>query len=369
MDSRGEVMKIGIITILTGSNFGNRLQNYAVQKIYSDYSSEIECETIVNATGNRFEKKLFIYKLIRWGIRYVILPIYDIFGKYIVKNPRIKKRMAFERFNKEHISWSKDCISKDCINKKFEKEYDFFSTGSDQVWNYTCYFNSDIEYLTFTSSEKKIALAASFGVTSFNEERKREIQKKLKDFKAISVRENAAKEFLGEMDIEASTVIDPTMVVPIEHWKKCEKKVFEIPEKYILVYVLQRDKKGIKEHIEKISKENKLPIIDVYDSNTPEHYAYDPFEFLWLVEHARLVCTDSFHASVFSIMLSTPFVVFGRSGMNSRITTLLEKFDLQERMFDKINYSELFNINLENRDKVLEEEKKKVYEFLDNALN
>lgn len=361
--------KIGIVTILTGSNFGNRLQNYAVQKIYSDYSAEIKCETIVNATGNRFEKKLPIYKLIRWGTRFVILPIYDTFGKYIIKNPRIKKRMAFERFNKKHINWSKTCISKENIKKNFEKEYDFFSTGSDQVWNYTCYFNSDIEYLTFASAEKKIALAASFGVTSFNDERKKEIQKKLQDFKAISVRESAAKDFLEEVNIDARTVIDPTMVVPIEHWKKCEKKVDGIPGQYILVYVLQKNAKEIREQIEKISKENNLPIIDVYNRNTPEHYAYDPFEFLWLVENAKLVCTDSFHASVFSILLSTPFVVYGRAGMNSRITTLLGKFNLQDRMAENMEDKKLFDINFENRDIVIEEEKKNVYEFLNKALN
>lgn len=361
--------RIGIVTIQTGSNFGNRLQNYAVQKIYSDYSSDIECETIVNATGNHFENNLPIYRLIRWGTRCVLLPIYDCIGKYFIKNAKVKKRMAFERFNKVHIKWSKDCISKNHVEKKFEEKYDFFSTGSDQVWNYTCYFNSDIEYLTFTSAEKRIAFAASFGVSDFDEKRRVEIANKLKDFKAISVRENSAKDIIKEMNINADTVIDPTMVVPIEHWKKCEKKVKGVPEQYILVYILQKDEKGIKEKIEKIAQRENLPIINIFDKSTPEYYAYDPFEFLWLIEHAKLVCTDSFHASVFSILLGTPFVVFGRAGMNSRITTLLGKFNLESRMSENIDYDNLFEINFENRDKVLEEEKKNVYRFLDEALN
>ncbi|MFR2767096.1 MAG: polysaccharide pyruvyl transferase family protein [Thomasclavelia sp.] len=69
------------------------------------------------------------------------------------------------------------------------------------------------------------------------------------------------------------------------------------------------------------------------NSNNVE-YTSGPSEFLYLIHHAKLVCTDSFHACVFSILFDTQFYVFERENeiisMNSRIDTLLRKFDLEE---------------------------------------
>ena len=54
--------------------------------------------------------------------------------------------------------------------------------------------------------------------------------------------------------------------------------------------------------------------------------------------------------------------------MNSRIDTLLEKFNLEERRFNnKISQNDL-EVNYKEAYKILEEERKKVVEFLLNAL-
>ena len=55
-----------------------------------------------------------------------------------------------------------------------------------------------------------------------------------------------------------------------------------------------------------------------------------------MLDGAACVLTDSFHASVFSILFRRPFAVFGRkhangSNMNSRINTLLGTFGLEGR--------------------------------------
>lgn len=66
----------------------------------------------------------------------------------------------------------------------------------------------------------------------------------------------------------------------------------------------------------------------IYDDGFELYFA-GVEEFLGLIKNAKLVCTDSFHATVFSIILNTPFLVFMReqiaSGvdMNSRIESLL----------------------------------------------
>ena len=64
-----------------------------------------------------------------------------------------------------------------------------------------------------------------------------------------------------------------------------------------------------------------------------------PKEFVWLIQHAELVCTDSFHATAISINLSIDFIEFLRfnnddnKSQNSRIYDLLEHYQLQERIY------------------------------------
>lgn len=58
-----------------------------------------------------------------------------------------------------------------------------------------------------------------------------------------------------------------------------------------------------------------------------------------LIQHAELVCTDSFHATAISINLSIDFIEFLRfnnddnKSQNSRIYDLLEHYQLQERIY------------------------------------
>ena len=98
-----------------------------------------------------------------------------------------------------------------------------------------------------------------------------------------------------------------------------------------------------------------------------------PSEFLYLERNAFLICTDSFHSCVFAILFNVPFVIFDRKdnivNMNSRLETLLKKFKLEDRKYTgKIKQNEL-SYNYEKSIKILEEEKKKSYVFLKEALN
>ena len=105
-----------------------------------------------------------------------------------------------------------------------------------------------------------------------------------------------------------------------------------------------------------------------------EFYATGPSEFLYLEKHAFLVCTDSFHSSVFSILYNRPFVVFDREGneknMSSRIDTLLSTFHLINRRYNGISITkENLEHDYTEADKILEAEKVKSENFLKRALD
>lgn len=91
-------------------------------------------------------------------------------------------------------------------------------------------------------------------------------------------------------------------------------------------------------------------------------------------KNAFLVCTDSFHSRVFSIIYDTPFVVFDRQqegivSMNSRLETLLSKFELENRKFNGKISEDLLKCDYSNAKKILEVEKEKSRSFLCNALD
>ena len=92
--------------------------------------------------------------------------------------------------------------------------------------------------------------------------------------------------------------------------------------------------------IDAIAEELGLTVVNLLDENVYEHYVTGVDEFLWAIDHASLVYTDSFHGSVFSILFQTPFVVCDRYGtgkgdvsekMGSRLDTLLGYFGFENR--------------------------------------
>ena len=62
--------KVGIITLTQNANYGNVLQNIAMQKIVSELG--FEAETILNLTNSTlFNKKFFSFaNLVKWMLNY-----------------------------------------------------------------------------------------------------------------------------------------------------------------------------------------------------------------------------------------------------------------------------------------------------------
>ena len=76
--------------------------------------------------------------------------------------------------------------------------------------------------------------------------------------------------------------------------------------------------------------DTKLTDVQLYDLTVNE--------FLYLIHNAEMVCTDSMHATIFSIIFETNFVTFERfkksdqNSRNSRIYSLLQVMGLENRL-------------------------------------
>lgn len=356
-------MRIGIVTINDDNNYGNRLQNYATQEILKKISKDGEIITIKNDTNMNYKSSN--------RIKYIIKKI----RCYLRNRCNFKisdRKKAFLEFNKK-INFSKK-IHSPYSKKYWDKKFDYFFVGSDQVWNPNGRM-TDIDLLKFSSDPKKNSFAASIAVNQIHDDiKKEEFKEALNKFKNISVREKRGKEIIKELtgrdDIEV--LIDPTMLLEVEEWDEVAKKPLQLKsEKYILNYFLGELSAERKREIDRVAKENNCEIINILDKNS-QFYQTGPSEFLYLEKNAFLICTDSFHSSVFAILYDKPFIVFDREDkevkMNSRIETLINKFKLKNRKFEgkiieenlKHDYSEAYEI--------LELEREKAKKFLKKAL-
>lgn len=352
--------KIGIITIIDNNNYGNRLQNYAVQETLKKFN-QYEIETIKNEP--RLNKKVSKFKYFLKWIKSILANAKN------MTNGSLRKEKFLE-FNKENIKFSRKRFN---VFKKYN-DYECFIVGSDQVWNPFFSRLRDFELLNFTTTAKKISFSASFGISKLPEEYIEETKKCLSDFKNISVREDDGEKIIKSMGIkkQVEVLVDPTMMLTTKEWDKVAKKPIQLKSKrYILNYFLGELSEERKKEINRIATENECEVINILDKNSP-FYQTGPSEFLYLEKNAFLICTDSFHSCVFAILFNVPFIVFDREDknekMNSRIDTLLRKLELNNRRYSgKISSNEL-EIDYTNSYKILEEERKKAINFLEKSL-
>lgn len=351
-------MKIGIITINDNRNLGNRLQNFAVQETVRKLAIDTIVETIRNT--NRKQRGETLKVRLKNALRDC---------KYY------KRTKNFSKFNK-NIVFSKQSYDAVNDNSCLNKEYDYFLVGSDQVWNPNYGWLNSIDLLSFAKPEQRIAFSASFGVSEIPEEYNQEVAKQLKQFKAISVREEAGAKIVNALTErkDIKVLVDPTMLLTIVDWDKVAKQPKQYKgEKYILCYFLGRLSLERRREIERIAKEKDCKIISILDKNDP-FFASGPSEFVWLEKHAELICTDSFHSSVFAVLYNRPFIIFDREqagikSMNSRIDTLLTKLEIEGRRYNgKKITDENLNHDYMKAYKNLDKERVEANEFLKRAL-
>ena len=338
-------MKIGILTQPLYVNYGGLVQCFALQKVLRDMGHEpvvlqrefLRRYTVPGAISYyvKLIVKLLLGRKESW--HYYIDPKRR---EYIAKNT--------DKFIERNIpSRSAKCYTTEELKREVERMHlDAIIVGSDQGWRpfYSpCQPNYFLDFLEDDTSIKRISYAASFGGDewTFSEELTKQCGELLRKFKAVSVREESAialcKEYFG---VEPIQVLDPTMLLGKEVYNQF------IPASSksggLFCYVLDRSK-GKRDVIQQASKRTGLkayeimPELELNDYNLYEDLekcVYPPVED-WLAsfKDAKMVVTDSFHGTVFSIIFNKPFWVVGNKdrGM-ARFQSLLSQYGLEERL-------------------------------------
>lgn len=238
--------------------------------------------------------------------------------------------------------------------------------------------------MTFVpKGKKKISYASSIGVTELLENEKQDFRRWLSSYDAISVREHQAKELLASfIEKPVVQVADPTFLLDSGFWKKIAVYSRK-SEPYILLFTVGFDSNLLQFAI-KISNESGLRLIYLNQLlSEPIDRSYEvvndagPREFLGLIAHAEMVITDSYHATVFSLIMETKNFYTYIASCNkrgSRILDLLETYQTKNHLLLNDlseNYDDLSNRKIDYNliRKIYKEEQIKAHAFLKNALS
>lgn len=342
-------MKIGILTIHDSPNYGANLQCYALWRFLVNQG--YDCEVIdLHRPGAHLdyvpskryrrgrEVRISKFELLKNKIRRAL------FGKEQPKEQyNVVARERFKAFNNE----MKLSIPFKSIDQLYETPptYDVYIAGSDQLWNPLQPYCIEPYFLSFVTvpGAKKISYATSIGITELTNQEKKDFSVWLSDFAAVSVRETQAKKLLESfVDFRVDVVMDPTFLLTPQQWKSIAVEPQQ-SEPYILLYMICMNSQLLEYSI-KIAREAKLKLF-VLNQLQPEPMNGDyiaireagPKEFLGYIGNADLVITDSFHGSVFALILGVKnfySFVSSRSKVGSRIIDLLDLFEVPKHLLD-----------------------------------
>ena len=330
---RKMLKSVGILTFTYGNNYGQRLQNLAMQEFLKNYFYEVY-------TIRQAERNSSTFCQIKHAAMLLLQ------GQYFALRMRGNH---FKKFDELYIRFYDIPIDANEVTAFPKNNFDFFICGSDQIWSpYSCDVNSTF-FLTFAEKNKRIALSPSIAAEEIPQDKVTEFQEYFKGFRYISTREysgsNLVQKLTGNI---AETLIDPTLLFDSEFWSRYEKQPQKMCQgRYAVCYFLG-DPSQI-DRIYEICHNESLAVIDILHDK--RYLSLGPDEFIYLIHNAQKVLTDSYHGTIFSIIFHIPLVLCKREGtnvnMNSRFETLFSKLgidnkQLQNMMSDvQVNYFEI----------------------------
>lgn len=329
--------RIGIVSLfnMKNVNFGNRLQALALNQYLRVNLKETDVESIcLNNWGAAKVTNMFQYLHEKLSRKFQLTSRKTNSGFSLDK--RLEKFNAFSQNNMNYVDKEQP------ISQSVEEgNYDDVIVGSDIVWGQARgSVNRDL-FLDFGSKSKvrKISYAASFGGAYIPPENKKFIIAQLNQFRAISVRESSAMRLLTQYGVsDVKYVMDPTLLLSRSQWEKYGSKPDvdqeAIDHGFVFTYLLGEDS-STRHEVERLANRQGLSIITIPYANgsyNESDDAYDaikltdvsPAEWIWLIENATYVVTDSFHGTAFSTIFEKRYVVVKRKSV----------VDINERMKD-----------------------------------
>ena len=192
MADNQEKPKVGILTWHYYSNVGSNLQAWAMQRVLGNMGFNPQ---FINYRKREFDGDRFP----KGAVKAVIdsLPFGPHFNTWRFQHDKLRQtRKTYDSADAASI----------CDG------FDVVVCGSDQIWAPNVF---DPVYMLdgVSSSVRKVSYAASIGIPMIPENLKSGYKKLLSRFDAVGVREEQGRRLLEELGIQATTVLDPTLLL------------------------------------------------------------------------------------------------------------------------------------------------------------
>lgn len=364
-------MTIGILTYHSGFNYGACLQAFALQMTLKKLGYENE---VINFETDAFvaSREMFSRKPRR--LKEVI--------KNVARLPYWKSLHVRERmFNNYTLdvlnSTSRYRTEAEVI--RHAEDYKCIICGSDQIWNLT-HVKDDpaitpLFFLNFPKKQRRVAFSASFAsFTKIAHLYEDVFMPWIKEFDAISIREQDGYDYLKSKGIDCTLTLDPTVLLDKEDYEPiCSPR--QIEGKYVLMFGWNTNKDLI-EVAKKVSKELGLPVYNIVPPpramfcGIPRKLDVGPCEFLSMIKHAEFVVTNSFHGTAFSTTFERPYVSVVTGKADTRMESLLTQLGLADHLVtkDKVDVQRMLSTDYSTVREKKAALRQTSFDFLKNAL-
>lgn len=341
-------LRVRIVTLIS-RNYGNRLQNLALSQVLE----ELGCDVKTIPVEKNYKVRIMMK-----------LPIKALLGK-------INQWELFETY----IKYDKDIAENLNVDN-----IDYFIAGSDQIWNPYFKVTSKREYLYFAKPKQRISYAASIGIQEYSAELMDKYRDELGKFSSISVREDTAidivKTMCGKEDL---LVLDPVMLLDRKRWDEILRKhhTKEKTRPYIAVYFLGELDNPCAIEVIDYAKRRGYSVMNILQESRKRPGSIGPLDFVNIIRNSEMVLTDSFHATVFSIIYHKKFIVVNRNfeassgDMSARITSLLKMVKMEKRFVHKVEELQevISECSFIGVDEIIENEREISMDFLRKAMD
>ena len=328
--------KVGIVTFYDAKNYGAFLQCFATQKVLEKKYNA----SIIKYSNKQISKNYTIIKTTNF--------------KKFIKSLLFLKQNMFKKKNFENA------IKKNIVLSSLSDKYDVVIAGSDQIWNIELTNGLDKVFsLQYFNEPKKISYASSIGKESLIDNNKEIYIQLIDGIDCVSVREESSREKLIKItnkDIKVN--LDPTLLLRKDEWDKYTKSS-EFSSDYIFSYFVAVTQNNY-DMLEYFSNKMNMKVLS-YSENPKEKnilkkcYTDGPFNFITNIKYSNYVFTSSFHGVVFSIIFNKQFVCMLPKEKANRITNLLDKLGLNDRIvknkedIDKFDFDKKIDYEMVNK--------------------
>ena len=344
-------MKVGVITMFT-PNCGSVLQAYATQMKLEDLGLDVEIINYSYPTewhnARRAAEDAHVKSTDRGLVGFL-----DRHGRSlgrrllaIAQGGRtaryLKRKFIKTKLNLSPVKYR----NADELRAK-PPVYDFYLTGSDQVWNPRFAVGDTVFMCDFApSNAPRASYAASFATDAIPDVYRDDYIKHLAKYKAISVREKAGVKLVRTLTgMSAEVVCEPTLLIEKSTWDRvAEGSLIKVKKPYLLAYILTYAYDpfpNITRLIDEVRRQTGLDVVFLFGDgrvqygDTPRRSdAAGPAEFVRLFRDASFVVTTSLHGTAFSLTFEKPFysIVESLDGRDSRMLSLAREVGAESRV-------------------------------------